>query len=158
MDIVPREALRGAEKFIQKSSSNLVIQTAGGLRDATDEVVLTTKSLEEKALRPIVMESSPAALSAGWRCMELGYEFQWKPYSLPFIITPSGRHVTLRVDNYVPVLDVEMYTIMPKDTVSSIFSALVRAKRNSHEPEVDAPSAGSAGAGGRRPSSASRGK
>ena len=80
--------------------------------------------------------------------MELGYEFQWKPYSLPFIIMPSGRRITLRVDNYVPVLDAEMYTIMPKDTVSSIFSAPARVKRDNREPEMDAPSVGSAGAGG----------
>ena len=67
VDIVPRSALVGAEKYITPSNAGLAIQTAGGLiRRADKEVVLTTNSLDEKAFRAIVMDSSPSALSAGW--------------------------------------------------------------------------------------------
>ena len=152
VDVVPRSALKGSEKFIQTANTGLFIHTAGGVHEANQEVVLTTNALEEKAIRPIVMDSSPALLSAGWRCMELGYEFHWRPYSTPVLTTPSGRRVNLRVDNYVPVLDAEMYTITDANTASSIFLApavppptgagQVSAGGESETIEVDAGDAG----------------
>ena len=49
--------------------------------------------LEEGAFKPIVLDSTPAALSAGWRCMELGYDFRWAPFSLPSLTSPSGKPI-----------------------------------------------------------------
>ena len=86
------------------------LSTAGGPCEAAEELVLETDMLEEKSFKPAVLDATPAALSAGWRCMELGYEFHWKPYQPPILIYPSGKRITLRVDSYVPILDAEVYT------------------------------------------------
>ncbi len=42
---------------------------------------------------PYVLDSTPDALSAGRRCVEDGYAFQWKPYSQPhdYDATRAGR-------------------------------------------------------------------
>ena len=92
IDIVPRSTLKGAEHLIQTSTSALQLSTAGGPCEAAEEIVLETDMLEEKAFKPAMLDSTPAALSARWRCMELGYEFHWKPYQPPILIYPSGKY------------------------------------------------------------------
>ena len=57
-----------------------------------------------EAIRPYVLETTPNVLSIGRRCMELGYEFHWKKYSLPTFTLPCGKKITLCVDNYIPYL------------------------------------------------------
>ena len=77
------------------------IQTAGGNVQGAEEIVLTSNVLEERAFKPMVLNETPAALSAGWRCMELGYDFHWPAFSEPRLTAPSGESIPLRVDNYV---------------------------------------------------------
>ena len=72
--------------------------------------------------------------------MELGYEFHWKPYSTPVLTTPSGRRVNLRVDNDVPVVDAEMYTVTNADIAYFLLDVCNAAwpgeeKLNNEEPE-----------------------
>ena len=95
---------------MQASENPLQIQTAGGTCKGTDEIVLTTPALEEGAFRPIVLSDTPAALSAGWRCMELGYSFSWPAFSTPTLTSPSGVDIPLVVDNYVPFLKATVFT------------------------------------------------
>ena len=55
---------------------------------------------------PYVLDSTPDVLSIGRRCVEDGYEFVWKPYSLhPTITTPSGKVVKLVSRDCCPDLD-----------------------------------------------------
>ena len=45
---------------------------------------------------PYILDCSPDVLSAGRRCVEDGYAFHWKPYSLhPAITTADGKVVAL---------------------------------------------------------------
>ena len=126
LDIVPRSALKGAEHLIQTSSTAIQLSTAGGPCEAAEEIVLETDMLEEKAFKPAVLDATPAALSAGWRCMELGYEFHWKPYQPPILIYPSGKQITLRVDSYVPILDAEVYTAAQYADTTQMFALPAR--------------------------------
>jgi hypothetical protein len=40
------------------------------------EVAMTRENIE-----PLVLDSTPAVMSIGYRCVEQGYGFIWKPYS-----------------------------------------------------------------------------
>ena len=53
--------------------------------------MLDTDMLGEKAFKPAVLDSTPPALSAGRRCIELGYEFRRKPFQQPVLPYPSGK-------------------------------------------------------------------
>ncbi len=55
---------------------------------------------------PYILDSTPDVLSIGRRCVEDGYEFVWRPYSLhPTITTASGKVVKLVVRDCCPYLD-----------------------------------------------------
>ena len=55
---------------------------------------------------PYILDNTPDVLSIGRRCVEDGYSFNWKPYSLhPTITTPDGRVVELTSRDCVPYLD-----------------------------------------------------
>ena len=60
--------------------------------------------------------------------MELGYEFHWKPFSQPILTYPSGKSVVLRVDSYVPILDVDVFTAAHYDQSSQIFGLPMKLK------------------------------
>ena len=54
---------------------------------------------------PLLLESCPAVLSVGRRCIEEGYEFRWKPYSRnPTFHLPDGTVINMEVDGYVPYI------------------------------------------------------
>ena len=79
--------------------------TANDLVDGDKVVQQQVGELGEVA-EPYVLDSSPDVLSIGRRCVEDGYTFVWKPYSLnPTITTPSGRVVTLVSRDCCPYLD-----------------------------------------------------
>ena len=55
---------------------------------------------------PYILDSTPDVLSIGRRCVEDGYEFHWKAYSLhPTITTTTGKVVTLISRDCCPYLD-----------------------------------------------------
>ena len=53
---------------------------------------------------PLLLDSTPAVLSVGLRCMELGYNFHWPNKKNPYFILPSGKRFTMQVDRNVPYL------------------------------------------------------
>ena len=77
---------------------------------------------EERAFKPMVLTETPAALSAGWRCMELGYDFHWPAFSEPRLIAPSGASIPLRVDNYVPYIAMKTQTCDVDSDAPSLFA------------------------------------
>ena len=56
--------------------------------------------------KPYLVESSPAVLSVGTRCVDKGYDFIWRGSKgeSPYFVTPRGRKVILEVKDYVPYL------------------------------------------------------
>jgi hypothetical protein len=56
------------------------------------------------AVEALVLESTPAVLSIGRRCMEQGYTFEWKPRRAPTLRSPNGAVVTLEVIDNIPYL------------------------------------------------------
>ena len=64
--------------------------------------------------------------------MELGYEFQWKPFAPPALTYPSGKKITLRVESYLPVLDAEVSTAAHYDAPEQIFAVPVKVGTVTH--------------------------
>jgi hypothetical protein len=83
----------------------ILLATANDLVQGDKVVAQQIGELGEVA-EPYVLDSTPDVLSIGRRCVEDGYEFVWKPYSLhPTITTPRGRVVKLVSRDCCPYLD-----------------------------------------------------
>ena len=51
-----------------------------------------------------MLDSTPAVVSVGLRCMKLGYSFIWPAFGLPYFILPDGNLVYLEVIGDIPYL------------------------------------------------------
>ena len=69
-------AIENMKHLVTKSENPLSFCTANGESSADNEVLLKITALKE-VTKPYVLDGSPALLSVGWRCMELGYDFWW---------------------------------------------------------------------------------
>ena len=58
----------------------------------------------DECIAPFVLDSSPALLTVGKRCMDRGYGFHWFPYKAPFMVKPDGGIVKLEVHGDIPYL------------------------------------------------------
>ena len=97
-------AKAGLLKIIVQSEDPIRLKTPAGIKDITEEAHIYLPDLEE-TVTPRVCPTTPNVLSIGRRCMLDGYEFHWeKLSSKPYLVTPSGRKVTLSVQGYIPYL------------------------------------------------------
>ena len=81
-----------------------MLETANGLVPTMDRNCVAINSLNEDA-DCLVLESTVHALSPGRRCAEHGYTFRWEPWaSEPTLLRPDGIAVSLKVENFVPLL------------------------------------------------------
>ena len=104
-DLVEEDAL--CELILAKAkemSEALWLKTANGLTAAKRQVTFKLKCLRGGLANPVLLKSTPPVLSIGYRCMELGYHFEWPPYTSPFFILPDGFKVTLEVKDWVPYI------------------------------------------------------
>ena len=65
------------------------------------ELPIDSEALGEE-VRPMLVDSSPAALGTGYRCMAQGYGFYWPPYQSPIMITPAGKVIRHVIIDYLP--------------------------------------------------------
>ncbi len=66
---------------IMKATVPITLSTASNLV-SRDLVVRQQIQLFSEVAEPYILDSTPAVLSIGRRCVELGYAFHWEPYSL----------------------------------------------------------------------------
>jgi hypothetical protein len=84
-------------KHLVVSSENpLQFWTANGLSTVDHEIRLTVEALGEE-IKPYVVPSTPAVLSIGWRCLELGYSFVWWGKEMPHLVCPNGEVIHVDV-------------------------------------------------------------
>ena len=59
-----------------------------------------------KVVDPYLVESTPAVLSVGMRCVDDGYDFVWRGSKKqdPYFLKPNGERIYLKVNDYVPYL------------------------------------------------------
>ncbi len=88
---------------VKRKIKGQALYTANGEIVANEVVDIAILDLQETA-SPLLLDATPAVLSVGLRCMELGYSFHWPNKENPYFILPSGKRYTMRVDRNVPYL------------------------------------------------------
>ena len=77
--------------------------TANGVVPTHDYVTLRVPEVNE-VVKPWVLNNTPAVLSIGQRCMEMGYTFIWPTGSVPYFMLPSGEFLYLEVRDNIPYI------------------------------------------------------
>jgi hypothetical protein len=85
-------------------SSPFAFVTANGRTLAYQSVPMYSQAMGGR-IDPFLLNHTPAVLSIGKRCMEEGYSFIWKANETPYLETPSGACISLRVERNIPYLD-----------------------------------------------------
>jgi hypothetical protein len=83
----------------------IAFATANG-KIATDVVAPMFCEELKDMMEPLVLPDTPAVLSIGRRCMQMGYGFYWHPGQNPFLVTPDGSVIPLLVRKDIPYLAV----------------------------------------------------
>ena len=91
----------GADRYAEPAAE-VQVHTANGKITANTCVPINIGILG-RTVRPHLLESADALLSVGQLVKE-GFTFGW-PSTGPFLVTPDGRRILLRVDQENPVLD-----------------------------------------------------
>ena len=104
--------------LLESISAGPNMWTANGVVQPDSQVPIFIPALSATYV-PLVMQASPGVLSLGKRCMEEGYGFHWEatePHN-PYLVTPSGNRVGLKVDHFCPYLESNVNMECPaKDT------------------------------------------
>jgi hypothetical protein len=94
---VPKRAER------EELDESISLNTANGLITVDEQAIMQSIALGD-VVEPLILPSTPAVLSIGKRCMNLGYSFVWKAGHKPVLITPGKKVIKLDVENDVPFL------------------------------------------------------
>ena len=79
------------------------LHTAKGIASVKEEVGIQVMGLRSHA-NALVLDSTPAVLSVGLRCMEQGWSFRWEAGRPPTMRSPEGVITRLTVFGNVPYL------------------------------------------------------
>ena len=102
--VVSRWIAERNPNFITETDQVINLDTASGLATCGEQLHFVWKQLGEIG-RALVLPNTPAVLSVGRRCIDLGWHFEWPPFShAPFMIKPDGEIIWLVVKGYVPEL------------------------------------------------------
>ena len=102
-DLISESDVLKLKKWVKKAKFPITFITANGTTHADKVVELFVKEFGE-TIEPYLLKSSPAVVSVGFRCMNLGYTFIWPPGSSPYFISPKGDVIYLEVINDIPYL------------------------------------------------------
>ena len=87
---------REGRKTVVQLQSPISYETAAGMVTVNASVPLQSKALGD--IDAVLLSNTPAVISVGKRCMEMGYGFRWDPYQAPVITHPNGTQVTCVVE------------------------------------------------------------
>jgi len=108
-DLIGNSMAEGYVTRVNRAPDGQMVEThfaiAGGLVSTCLVVPMNCPALRQ-IVHPHLLPDTPAVLSIGKRCMEEGYQFVWKPYTKPFLITPDGIIIPLDVEGNIPILRV----------------------------------------------------
>ena len=140
IDLVSSDDIAPMKHLIVSSDAPLQLWTANGYSSVDQEIALEVKLLGER-IKPYVVRSSPAVLSIGWRCLELGYSFYWQAGKMPVLVCPDGEVIELDVIDYVPYMRSKAYSCAVRP--EGIFSPeRVASPAPVHVPPVPSSSVG----------------
>ena len=134
-DLVSRQNLNNKEQNKIMQSDERCFQTANGTISIGDRINMTVKSDGATiSTRPFVLDECPAILSLGQRIAD-GYSFEWLPDTTPTLTAPNGRKISLKVDNFVPVITAEVLKMLAASSDENIDSHVAQQEG---EPTVHA--------------------
>jgi hypothetical protein len=90
-------------KYIEPAPEEIMLLTANGPATVEEIVGVQVGPLREN-IDALLLDSTPAVLSVGRRCMVDGYRFVWPPKETPYFIDPDGRRIDMEVDGFVPYI------------------------------------------------------
>jgi hypothetical protein len=96
--------LKGGGKAYIHLRTPKYLNTASGVVSIAKEMTVCIPQLDEMA-EIFCREKTPAVLSVGNRCVEMGYAFYLPPFSEdPFLIKPDGARIIMDVEGNIPYL------------------------------------------------------
>ena len=96
-----------------------------------------------ETIEPLLLRSTPAVMSVGFRCVEKGYKFTWPPYSMrPYYTLPNKKRVYMYSEGYCPYLNADGSsnhdTALPSEEIVTVPNT--KSKRNAvpkHDSSTD---------------------
>jgi len=102
-DLISKHEVSECGFPLQRARQELTFNTANGNTTATSVTNIPCEELDG-FICPHVLDSTPAVISVGRRCMKLGWSFHWPSYRNPYFIRPDGKLVELHVRDDIPYL------------------------------------------------------
>jgi hypothetical protein len=103
VDLVSKRDIKGFENRIRDADEPLVFRTANGRTEAESTIRIPRKEIGG-SLNSYVLQNTPAVVSMGKRCMEVGCSFVWPSGEAPFLIDPKGRVTVFEVKDNIPYI------------------------------------------------------
>ena len=119
-DLVCRKNLDQKEQDKIQQHAERVFQTASGNVNIGDRVDMTVKTNGTTiSAQPLVLDEGPDILSLGQRIAD-GYSFEWLPNRTPTKTAPNGQGVSLKVENFVPVITADVLKLLTASSTENV--------------------------------------
>ena len=103
MQMTSRKDLNSAElETVRISRCPTLVTTANGEMQTQEEAAVHVKELD-MFLTVKILEDTPAVLSLGKLCEDLGYSYEWANGQKPWLIK-DGVRIDCNTENYVPIV------------------------------------------------------
>ena len=105
-DLVQKSAVSSCTDCFRPMANPASLNTANGEVEVQHCLPLSV-GCGLPSIEALVLDSTPAVLSIGRRCMHEGYSFEWHAFSKPFLRNPDGFTVELDVVDNIPYLNLD---------------------------------------------------
>ncbi|CAE7457726.1 RE2 [Symbiodinium natans] len=103
MDLIAEADLTQDEKELAIEAKKVRFNTANGNTTSKQEICMDIQGMPE-TMRIRMLESTPAVLSMGRRCMKMGYSFHWLAGANPVFVKPDSSLIVLKVIGDIPYM------------------------------------------------------
>ena len=103
MDLIAEADLTQDEKDMAIEAKKVRFNTANGNTTSKQEICMDIQGMPE-TMRIRMLESTPAVLSMGRRCMKMGYSFHWLAGANPVFVKPDSSLIVLKVIGDIPYM------------------------------------------------------
>ena len=127
-------------KLAEMADHTYSFYSATGDTAASKTIPIQSRALGE-TVKPLILKSTPAVLSIGMRCNDLGYWFEWQPFQLPRLWKPDGTEIPLTVRGNVPYIPETVAGLAAPAVEEEIIPVVVpqAAREGEDDAEEDVP-------------------
>ena len=102
-DLIGKTEVASSGGVCRPAKESLTSNTANGKTFALEQASYQSAEFNEE-IDAYVLDSTPAVISVGKRCMSMGYSFHWPSGKHPFFVCPDGMIVEFDVHGDIPYL------------------------------------------------------